>query len=97
MRNGPTRPPASSTAIRMPRTIVSDCCLALPVRGRLDTILTSVGSAGRQPLVGRTITDTIATKQTTTMARMRMFMGMNVGVAAKPRQTRPFATSRQPR
>ena len=48
IRNGPTLLPTSSIAMRMPRTSVSDCCLALPVRGRLETIFTSVGSAGRQ-------------------------------------------------
>ena len=47
--NDPTRPPASSMASRMPRTIASLVCLAGPVRGRLETITTFSSAGGRQP------------------------------------------------
>src|SRR5262245_4852043 len=42
----PTFIPASSRAIWMPLTMVSVCALALPVRGRLETILMTLGSWG---------------------------------------------------
>src|ERR1043166_3684493 len=44
---------ASSGAIVMPWTIVSVCPLALPVRGRLETILIMVGSPWARPKVAR--------------------------------------------
>ncbi len=51
----PIFPPASSIAIRMPLTMVVVCALALPVRGRLETILitppagSAAGRAGEAP------------------------------------------------
>src|ERR1051325_6771199 len=49
MVKSPTLPPASSMAILMPLTIVCDWALALPVRGRLETILMSGESTDPPP------------------------------------------------